>query len=78
MKHHYQKELEQKEWKQISFCLPWLEAEDYPVLLGKKKKSSHSIANYPFHLFKPNKTLCEMCFRNIFSINNRKLGQMKM
>lgn len=34
MKHHYQKELEQKEWKQISFCLPWLEAEDYPVLLG--------------------------------------------
>lgn len=58
MKHHYQKELEQKEWKQISFCLPWLEAEDYPVLLGKKKKkSSHSIAYYPFHLFKPQKTL---------------------
>lgn len=33
-KHYYEKELGQKEWKNISFCLPWLEAEDYPVLLG--------------------------------------------
>lgn len=78
MKHHYQKELEQKEWKQISFCLPWLEAEDYPVLLGKKKKNPLILLLIILSIYLNPKKHCETCFRNIFSINNRKLAQMKM
>ncbi|XP_029635782.1 chitobiosyldiphosphodolichol beta-mannosyltransferase [Octopus sinensis] len=34
LKDYYSKQLDQKPWKHISVCLPWLEAEDYPTLLG--------------------------------------------
>ncbi|XP_069124573.1 chitobiosyldiphosphodolichol beta-mannosyltransferase-like [Argopecten irradians] len=33
-KEFYSQEIESMTWKHIHFCLPWLEAEDYPVLLG--------------------------------------------
>ncbi|OWF46487.1 Chitobiosyldiphosphodolichol beta-mannosyltransferase [Mizuhopecten yessoensis] len=34
LKEFYSQEIDSIEWKHIHFCLPWLEAEDYPVLLG--------------------------------------------
>lgn len=33
-KEFYKNKIEKKEWKHVKFCLPWLEPEDYPVLLG--------------------------------------------
>ncbi|KAK7111149.1 chitobiosyldiphosphodolichol beta-mannosyltransferase-like [Littorina saxatilis] len=33
-KEMYQKKIENLQWKKIQFCLPWLTAEDYPLLLG--------------------------------------------
>ncbi|KAK6169162.1 hypothetical protein SNE40_020263 [Patella caerulea] len=34
LKEHYRQKIDDIEWKHVSFCLPWLEPEDYPVLLG--------------------------------------------
>jgi hypothetical protein len=33
-KEFYKNKIEKEEWKHVKFCLPWLESEDYPVLLG--------------------------------------------
>jgi hypothetical protein len=33
-KEMYQKKISQLQWKKVEFCLPWLTAEDYPLLLG--------------------------------------------
>ncbi|XP_030646563.1 chitobiosyldiphosphodolichol beta-mannosyltransferase [Chanos chanos] len=33
-KEYYQKLINSKDFKHVRFCTPWLEAEDYPVLLG--------------------------------------------
>lgn len=33
-KEMYRKKIESLQWKKIQFCLPWLSAEDYPLLLG--------------------------------------------
>ncbi|KAL5018140.1 hypothetical protein ScPMuIL_003862 [Solemya velum] len=33
-KQHYSEKLSQLSWSHVSFCLPWLEAEDYPLLLA--------------------------------------------
>ncbi|XP_043945720.1 chitobiosyldiphosphodolichol beta-mannosyltransferase [Protopterus annectens] len=34
LKDYYGKQIEQLQLKHVQFCTPWLEAEDYPVLLG--------------------------------------------
>ncbi|KAI4893932.1 hypothetical protein NFI96_018183 [Prochilodus magdalenae] len=34
LKEHYQRIISSKQFKHVEFCTPWLEAEDYPVLLG--------------------------------------------
>ena len=34
LKSHYEKLIASKELKHVKFCLPWLESEDYPLLLG--------------------------------------------
>ena len=34
LKSHYEKVIALKELKHVKFCLPWLESEDYPLLLG--------------------------------------------
>ena len=34
-KEYYQGLLAEKSWNHVSVCTPWLEAEDYPKLLGK-------------------------------------------
>ncbi|ESO87135.1 hypothetical protein LOTGIDRAFT_210506 [Lottia gigantea] len=33
-KEFYKEKIEAIEWNHVSFCLPWLEPEDYPLLLG--------------------------------------------
>ncbi|XP_063445577.1 chitobiosyldiphosphodolichol beta-mannosyltransferase-like [Mytilus trossulus] len=33
-KEYYKEKIEKAEWKHVKICLPWLESEDYPVLLG--------------------------------------------
>ena len=33
-KEHYQAEISKRIWRHVEFCTPWLEPEDYPVLLG--------------------------------------------
>lgn len=33
-KEYYKSKMESLHWKHVKFCLPWLKAEDYPVLLG--------------------------------------------
>ena len=35
-KEFYQKKIAQLSLKHVSICTPWLEAEDYPTLLGEK------------------------------------------
>jgi hypothetical protein len=39
-KEFYKNKIEKEEWKHVKFCLPWLESEDYPVLLGNKDGES--------------------------------------
>ena len=34
MKTHYLQEISKRTWSYVQFCTPWLEPEDYPVLLG--------------------------------------------
>jgi beta-1,4-mannosyltransferase len=34
LKSHYEKAITLKKLKHVKFCLPWLESEDYPLLLG--------------------------------------------
>ena len=34
LKSHYEKVIPLKELNHVKFCLPWLESEDYPLLLG--------------------------------------------
>ncbi|KAL7849691.1 hypothetical protein SRHO_G00190400 [Serrasalmus rhombeus] len=34
LKDHYKKIIDSKDFKHVQICTPWLEAEDYPVLLG--------------------------------------------
>ncbi|XP_066498351.1 chitobiosyldiphosphodolichol beta-mannosyltransferase [Hoplias malabaricus] len=34
LKEHYKNIMESKDFKHVQICTPWLEAEDYPVLLG--------------------------------------------
>nr|XP_011452682.2 chitobiosyldiphosphodolichol beta-mannosyltransferase [Crassostrea gigas] len=33
-KEFYRNEIQNRQWKKVKFCLPWLESEDYPKLLG--------------------------------------------
>ncbi|GFN91892.1 chitobiosyldiphosphodolichol beta-mannosyltransferase [Plakobranchus ocellatus] len=33
-KEYYSKKIQEHKWKKVEFCLPWLEAEDYPHLLA--------------------------------------------
>jgi len=35
-KEYYKKLIDSKEFQHVKICTPWLEAEDYPVLLGTK------------------------------------------
>ena len=35
LKTHYEAVMRGKSWRHVSMCTPWLEAEDYPVLLGE-------------------------------------------
>lgn len=35
-KEYYKKLIDSKELQHIKICTPWLEAEDYPVLLGER------------------------------------------
>lgn len=37
MKEHYLSIINETKFKYIEFCTPWLEAEDYPTLLGTVK-----------------------------------------
>lgn len=32
----YSKKIEERSWNRVQFCLPWLTAEDYPLMLGKQ------------------------------------------
>ncbi|KAI0239840.1 Chitobiosyldiphosphodolichol beta-mannosyltransferase [Lamellibrachia satsuma] len=34
LKAHYEAVISEKTWRHVTVCTPWLEAEDYPVLLG--------------------------------------------
>ncbi|KAH3860806.1 hypothetical protein DPMN_023730 [Dreissena polymorpha] len=34
LKEHYSEVIRSQNWKNVSFCLPWLTPEDYPTLLG--------------------------------------------
>ncbi|XP_059156816.1 chitobiosyldiphosphodolichol beta-mannosyltransferase-like [Physella acuta] len=33
-KEMYSKKIEERSWNRVQFCLPWLAAEDYPLMLG--------------------------------------------
>ncbi|CAG5131372.1 unnamed protein product [Candidula unifasciata] len=33
-KTYYNEQIAKKEWRKVQFCLPWLTAEDYPLMLG--------------------------------------------
>uniref|UniRef100_A0A0B6Y8V7 Chitobiosyldiphosphodolichol beta-mannosyltransferase n=1 Tax=Arion vulgaris TaxID=1028688 RepID=A0A0B6Y8V7_9EUPU len=33
-KEHYSQIIAEKQWKKVTFCLPWLTAEDYPLMLA--------------------------------------------
>ncbi|XP_012942962.1 chitobiosyldiphosphodolichol beta-mannosyltransferase [Aplysia californica] len=33
-KEFYSKQIKERQWEKVQFCLPWLAAEDYPLLLG--------------------------------------------
>ena len=35
LKEYYSRLIDQKHFQHIRVCTPWLEAEDYPLLLGK-------------------------------------------
>lgn len=35
LKEHYRERILSMTFSHVHFCLPWLEPEDYPVLLGK-------------------------------------------
>lgn len=35
LKEHYTRLISQKRFQRIQVCTPWLEAEDYPLLLGE-------------------------------------------
>lgn len=35
-KEYYEKIISSKELKHVKICTPWMEAEDYPVLLGEQ------------------------------------------
>lgn len=37
LKAHYEAVISEKTWRHVTVCTPWLEAEDYPVLLGEKE-----------------------------------------
>ena len=34
LKEYYKKKIDKLKLSRVMFCLPWLEAEDYPKLLG--------------------------------------------
>lgn len=34
-KTYYSERIARKEWRKVQFCLPWLAAEDYPLILGE-------------------------------------------
>jgi len=40
-KDHYRKLIDSLHLEHVEICTPWLEAEDYPVLLGKTRKQQH-------------------------------------
>ena len=42
-KEFYQKKIAQLSLKHVQICTPWLEAEDYPTLLGEKAQQSAPI-----------------------------------
>lgn len=35
LKYHYQQMISKLKWKKVSIITPWLENNDYPILLGK-------------------------------------------
>ena len=35
LKAHYEGVISGKSWRHVTVCTPWLDAEDYPVLLGE-------------------------------------------
>ena len=35
LKTHYAEKIRGQHWEKVEFVMPWLEAEDYPRLLGK-------------------------------------------
>lgn len=35
LREHYRHLISQKHLRHVQFCTPWLEAEDYPLLLGE-------------------------------------------
>lgn len=39
LREHYRHLISQKHLQHIQFCTPWLEAEDYPLLLGERAGS---------------------------------------
>lgn len=46
LREHYRHLISQKHLQHVQFCTPWLEAEDYPLLLGKwagSAKTGHTI-----------------------------------
>lgn len=40
LKEHYRHLISQKHFRHVQFCTPWLEAEDYPLLLGERAGST--------------------------------------
>lgn len=57
-KKYYQECLAKKSWKHVTVITPWLEAEDYPLLLGKDgfiyvsiHSSSSAMREYCFYNF---------------------------
>ena len=53
-KEFYKKKIEEKDWKHVMFCLPWLEPEDYPVLLGNSLDNGNNTQNLSHNKFQSN------------------------
>lgn len=47
-KEYYKKLIDSKEFQHVKICTPWLEAEDYPVLLGKRNSISTPWATFSY------------------------------
>lgn len=50
-KEYYKKLIDSKSFKHVKICTPWLEAEDYPLLLGRFPLLNVSLGQFTDRIF---------------------------